>query len=108
MVTTLPPPLVVARRSPRRALDDRPSPYYARTRRKTSPNENRTNQNPQVGQAFSLRLAAKGGKARTIFRSADKDGSGDIGPVEFRQLLTNMNIVMTDADFETFWKVPFV
>jgi hypothetical protein len=100
--------LVVARRSPRRALDDRPSPYYARTRRKTSPNESRTNQTPQVGQAFSLRLAAKGGKARKIFRSADKDGSGDIGPVEFRQLLTNMNIVMTDADFETFWKVPFV
>ncbi|EGB09638.1 hypothetical protein AURANDRAFT_7707, partial [Aureococcus anophagefferens] len=37
-----------------------------------------------------------------LFRRADVSGTGSLTHSEFRQLLQDMNIVMTDADFATF------
>ncbi|KAH8065631.1 serine/threonine kinase [Aureococcus anophagefferens] len=55
-----------------------------------------------VAKTLGERLATKGMKCDLLFRRADVSGTGSLTHSEFRQLLQDMNIVMTDADFATF------
>ena len=66
-------------------------PRISRNERKTAERE--------VGNVAPF---AKGMKCDLLFRRADVSGTGSLTHSEFRQLLQDMNIVMTDADFATF------
>lgn len=55
-----------------------------------------------VAKTLGARLATKGMKCDTLFRRADVSGTGELSHPEFRLLLQDMNIVMSDSDFRTF------